>query len=159
MLARYIPAWMSFSEARDLLPEDDLLAALYDGVIASRYEHGEAIDRMGWNPPVVLIDDEPLVGADAGGRIQLRRVDVEKLAKNLARKATSAVSPARRRGRPPNKRAKVEAEMKKELAAGAQAFETLRTMKEEAMAAKYGVGRDTARKARDSVLSEIQAET
>ena len=65
------------------------------------------------------------------------------------------VQPRRKTGPDPSRRLATEAAMKEDIAAGTLTIEALEKFKEVAMASKYGVSRDTARKARRSVLSEL----
>lgn len=59
------------------------------------------------------------------------------------------------RGRPATQRNRVANQMRDEIARGTHSAATLAAEKEEALAAAYGVSRETARLARNSVLSEI----
>src|SRR5262245_55719123 len=73
-----------------------------------------------------------------------------------SRKDSSAVaSDMRKRGRNPIKKNQVKEAMKRDIQAGTFTDASLRAMLEKTLADKYGVSRDTARKARDAVLSEI----
>ena len=56
-----------------------------------------------------------------------------------------------RRGRKPTKLEQVKQAMRRDLSQGSE----LRNMREKELAAKYGVSRDTARKARNAVVSKI----
>jgi hypothetical protein len=58
--------------------------------------------------------------------------------------------PGNRRGRKPTKLEQVKQAMRRDLSQGSE----LQNMREKELAAKYGVSRDTARKARDAVRAE-----
>jgi len=60
-----------------------------------------------------------------------------------------------RGGRRPEKRNQVKAAMNEDLEQGRLTESALRNMPEKALAAKYGVNRETARKARNEVVSEM----
>jgi len=60
-----------------------------------------------------------------------------------------------RGGRRPRKRNRVKAAMNEDLEQGRLTEAALKNMLEKNLAAKYGVSRETARKARDEVLSEM----
>jgi hypothetical protein len=66
---------------------------------------------------------------------------------------TSAGGP-RKRGRRPGKLQATIARMREEIASGSTTREELTNMLEKELAAKYGVSRDTVRKARNVVLAE-----
>ena len=66
---------------------------------------------------------------------------------------------ARPRGRRPKKLDQVKAAMREHIRRGQKTPHGLRDMLEKDLAAGYGVGRDTARKARDAVLSEMPTGT
>ena len=66
-----------------------------------------------------------------------------------------AVGPARRRGPRPRKLDRTKDAMRDDVRQGRFTVEDLSSMVEEALAANYGVSRDTARKARNEVLSEF----
>jgi hypothetical protein len=61
---------------------------------------------------------------------------------------------ARPRGRKPKKLAWVKEAMMEDIQLGRQTPNRLKNMLEKDLVASYGVSRDTARKARDAVLSE-----
>jgi hypothetical protein len=61
--------------------------------------------------------------------------------------------PPRERGGNAGKRQRVEQEMQNDIHAGRLTPNKLATMLEKEMAARYGVSRDTARKARNKILS------
>jgi hypothetical protein len=63
---------------------------------------------------------------------------------------------ARPRGRKPKKLARVKEAMMAEIRLGRRTPNGLKNMLEKDLMAGYGVSRDTARKARDAVLSEMQ---
>jgi hypothetical protein len=62
---------------------------------------------------------------------------------------------ARPRGRRPKKLDQVKAAMREDIVRGQKTPHGLRDMREKDLAARYGVSRDTARRARDAVLSEL----
>jgi hypothetical protein len=62
---------------------------------------------------------------------------------------------ARLRGRKAKKLDQVKETMREDVRLGRETPDGLRNMLEKDLAAKYGVSRDTARKARDAVLSEL----
>jgi len=64
---------------------------------------------------------------------------------------------ARPRGRRPEKRLQVEEAIRRDIQEGRQTLEDLKSMKQEALASKYGVSRETARKALAAVASEMSA--
>jgi hypothetical protein len=66
---------------------------------------------------------------------------------------------ARPRGRRPKKLDQVKEAMRKDIRIGQKTPDGLRHMLEKELAAGYGVGRETARKARDVVLSEMPTGT
>lgn len=124
------------------------------------------IDRPGIDPPDVPDFTRSVFGLDQVLPLVRRRGDAGVLiGKLLAAVRDSAEvpamprdRPARKRGPEAKKRLATEATMKQQLASGNLTAKTLDTLKEESMAATYGVSRDTARKARDNVLSEYRAE-
>lgn len=61
----------------------------------------------------------------------------------------------RQTGPAPSRRLATEAAMKRDITAGTLTIEALEKLKEVAMASTYAVSRDTARKARRNVLSEL----
>jgi hypothetical protein len=65
---------------------------------------------------------------------------------------------ARRLGRRPKKLDQVKEAMREHIRLGQKTADSLRDMLEKELAAGYGVSRETARKARDAVLSEISPE-
>jgi hypothetical protein len=69
--------------------------------------------------------------------------------------ARPAASNVRRRGRRPNKLEQAKEEMRRDIQEGRQTAATLNDMREKDLASTYRVSRDTARKARDAVLSDI----
>jgi hypothetical protein len=106
----YIPAWLPFPEALGLVDKADLLAALYDGVVAARFADGEGIEAAKWCPPVVLLNRGsdgrwPLLGSSRDGDIrliELCRADVDELAhktKGPARALIPAATVASQDGR------------------------------------------------------------
>ncbi len=123
MLAGYLPAWILFAEAVDHVARiagcdrqaalDGLLAALSDGVVASRWaDTGDRIDPARWLPPRILVngvmpvlrDDRPRRAPhvqDPVRPIELRREDVERLWPGGLPAATPP--PASRPLRPPTK--------------------------------------------------------
>jgi hypothetical protein len=77
-------------------------------------------------------------------------------ARQPSRKESSAVaSDMRKRGRRPIKRVRVEEAMKCGIQAGKFTHASLSAMVEKDLAQTFGVSRDTARKARNAVLSEF----
>lgn len=67
----------------------------------------------------------------------------------------SLLRPGRRRGRRPVKREATKEAMRENIRAGRITADGLADMQEKNLEADYGVSRDTARKARDAVLSEM----
>jgi DNA-binding GntR family transcriptional regulator len=73
-----------------------------------------------------------------------------------SRKVSSpAASDVRKRGRRPNKLEMVKEAMRCDIREGRQTAAGFGAMLEKTLASTYGVSRDTARKARIAVLSEI----
>jgi hypothetical protein len=70
----------------------------------------------------------------------------------------AATHSARPRGRKPKKREQVKEAMSEDIRRGQKTPDDLREMLEKGLADGYGVSRETARKARDAVLSEISPE-
>ena len=69
----------------------------------------------------------------------------------LSRKSPAAPSSSKTRGRKPEKFNEVVEKMRRDQHQGV----IIENLKEEALAEQYGASRDTCRKARDKVLSEI----
>ncbi len=76
--------------------------------------------------------------------------------KSTDRSQNRAMS-ARRRGRRPTKLTATIEAMRQDILSGQLTTATLENMLEKNLAAHYGVSRDTARKARDAVLSELNS--
>jgi len=75
--------------------------------------------------------------------------------KSYAPQSPGARRPARRRGAPPTKFQRVSSAMRGDLRQGRRTVPELKNMLEKNLASTYGVSRDTARKARNAVLSEF----
>jgi hypothetical protein len=93
-------------------------------------------------------------------RAQLENAPLAKQAPGSAvqsfRKDPSAVASDRpKRGPKPTKLKGVQEAMKRDIQTGKLTVDSLRAMREKQLAGPYGVSRDTARKARNAVLSEF----
>lgn len=66
---------------------------------------------------------------------------------------------ARARGRRPEKRVRVKEAMKRDIQRGRLPLEQMQNMGQEALAARYGVSRETARKALAEITSEVSSES
>jgi hypothetical protein len=91
--------------------------------------------------------------------IELSTADVTSVFSGETRPNPSDEYPANLRsaGRKPRKLERVKEAMKRDIQAGKHTATTLRDMLEKNLAAEYNVSRDTVRKARDQVLSEINS--
>ena len=99
-------------------------------------------------PPPSWWTDDTDMPADAGVTV--------KEAHSVAASPTPARTQlARPRGRKPKKLARVKEAMMEDIRRGRQSPNGLKNMLEKDLVASYGVSRDTARKARDAVLSEM----
>ena len=99
-------------------------------------------------PPPSWWTDDTDMPADAGVTV--------KDAHSVAASPTPARTHlARPRGRKPKKLARVKEAMMEDIRLGRQTPNGLKNMLEKDLVAGYGVSRDTARKARDAVLSEM----
>jgi hypothetical protein len=74
---------------------------------------------------------------------------------NTASPPPISIAEARQRGRRPEKRARVEAAMKRDIQEGRQTLEGLKSMPQKVLAATYSVSRETARKSLTAVESEM----
>src|SRR5262249_29571805 len=123
------------------------------------YDHGgPPIPKAAWHGANIELEHGWLYLA--GG--ELVQADVEINADDLgdwldADKTESGPVPKRagKRGSKPEKLEATKKQMRNDLANNRYTGMQLREMKEEALAATYGVSRDTARKARDAVLSGL----
>jgi hypothetical protein len=85
-----------------------------------------------------------------------REIHISRGSKLFSEDASLAVAPeVRRRGPKPRKLEKTKQAMKRDTREGRLTPTGLREMLEKALEERYGVSRDTARKARNAVLSEI----
>jgi 7-cyano-7-deazaguanine synthase in queuosine biosynthesis len=142
---------------RSLPPSSILMMTIAHGAVpffTSVVRHGD--------PPQKLIEDERIV-------TEHDRHEPAVVASDRARKPSSVLPgenalaqpklaaefKARKRGQPPRKLEQVKEAMRREIRDGRQTTEGLRTMLERNLATTYGVSRDTARKARITVLSEF----
>jgi hypothetical protein len=75
--------------------------------------------------------------------------------KALGNPLLAAARNVRRRGRRPIKLEQAKEKMRRDIQEDRQTADTLNAMPEKNLASTYGLSRDTARKARDAVLSEI----
>ncbi|MGO9047646.1 MAG: hypothetical protein ACLQFW_12280 [Xanthobacteraceae bacterium] len=73
---------------------------------------------------------------------------------DIVRSAVTLTEP-RRRGPKPTKLEKTKEKMRRDVQEGRQTADALENMLEKDLASSYGVSRDTARRARNAVLSEI----
>jgi hypothetical protein len=99
-------------------------------------------------PPPSWWTDRTSVSADAG----VTTKDAHSIAACPTAAPTHSAKP---RGRRPKKREQVEEAMTEDIRLGQRSPDVLRDMTEKELAASYGVSRETARKARDVVLSQI----
>jgi hypothetical protein len=126
------------------------------------YEWSLPISKLDWYDASIDLEHGWLILAGD----EIVRADVEVNAADLCSwlgveetKPEEVLKPttvARKRGRKPNKLEATKRRMRDHIAAG-RSTEMLRDMKEVALARTYDVSRDTARKARDAVLSEFGA--
>jgi hypothetical protein len=72
-------------------------------------------------------------------------------------RTASAAGPGRRRGVRPEKFEQTKEVMRNDIQQGQITVAQLENMREKQLAARYGVSRDTARKARNAVLSELNS--
>jgi hypothetical protein len=93
------------------------------------------------NTPALVLTSQPPPGLQPAPISQSLRSD--------------RTTPRRKTGPVPIRRLAAETAMKEQIASGILTLEVLDKLKEEAMAERYGVSRDTARKARRNVLSEL----
>jgi hypothetical protein len=70
-----------------------------------------------------------------------------------------ALAEVRPRGPKPTKLEQTKEKMRRDIHEGRETADTLKNMLEKNLASGYGVSRDTARKARKAVLSEIVADS
>jgi DNA-binding GntR family transcriptional regulator len=77
----------------------------------------------------------------------------------MPQESASAASHGRKHGRKPIKLEQVKEAMRRDLQSSRQTVDSLRSMLEKNLAERYGVSRDTARKARDAVLPEFVEES
>jgi hypothetical protein len=127
------------------------------------YDWSPPISKLDWYGASIDLEHGWLILASG----EIVRADIEINADDLRSwlgvqetKPEEALKPTtvvRKRGPKPLKREATKREMRDDIAAGRSTEMQLRDMKEAALASTYRVNRDTARKARDAVLSEFGA--
>jgi hypothetical protein len=128
------------------------------------YDHwSPPISKLDWYGASIDLEQGWLVlagGEIVRGQVEINAADVcswlsvEEIKPEEVLKPTTVV---RKRGPKPLKLEATKRQMRDDIAAGRSTEMQLRDMKEEALARTYRVNRDTARKARDTVLSEFGA--
>lgn len=93
------------------------------------------------------IGNSTLFGPDAAFNPEIKALDSVRSAVTLTE--------VRRRGPKPIKLEKTKEKMRRDIQEGRQTADALKNMFEKDLASSYGVSRDTARRARNAVLSEI----
>ena len=93
------------------------------------------------------IGDSTLFGPDAAFNPEIKALDSVRSAVTLTE--------VRRRGPKPIKLEKTKEKMRRDIQEGRQTADALKNMFEKDLASSYGVSRDTARRARNAVLSEL----